>query len=276
MAIACALFVNFCTACGPSFRDKKQSNTRVEMAIESLQQPSESNLGVAEDEAGKALELNPQNERAHFVLGLADYLRAVHTAVSLEQSDCLTGVDADGLREDMDRAFAAAELHFEKAVDIAEDYGDAWASRGLVAMQFENFADAEKHFEKALDSRRRLEQVGLTRAHLGWAHFHQDDMVAAARDLRRALQFQAKMCLANYRLGRVYYARSEWEKALERFGIVTSDPTCRLQESFLYHLKSLEKLSKTDDGGTGKQCVRLAPRSCVARECRSLGAKLAK
>jgi uncharacterized protein HemY len=79
------------------------------------------------------------------------------------------------------------------------------------------------------------------------------------------------MCVANYRLGRVYFGRKEWEKALQQFQAVAQDPTCRMQEAHLYHLKTMVQLRHTSELGTAmEQCVSLAPKSCVARECAAL------
>jgi tetratricopeptide (TPR) repeat protein len=187
----------------------------------------------------------------------------------LEQQDCVTGVDAEVLREEMDAHFVAAGKNFARATDLAPDYGEAWANRGLIAMQLENYDDAIAFFERAFEERHRLDQIGLTRAHLGWARFHQGAFAQAAKELRQALQFQPKMCVAKYRLGRVYFARKEWNKAFEQFQAVAQDGSCRLQEAHLYYLKTAIQLGMTPEVESARQsCVALAPRSCAARECR--------
>jgi tetratricopeptide (TPR) repeat protein len=250
--------------------DENKSNTRVELAKDLLRKHQ---MDDASREAEQALSYNSSNEVAYQVLGLAEFLRGVDNYLLLEQQDCVTGVDAEVLREEMDGHFSSAAGHFARATELAPDYGDAWASRGLVAMQLENYEDAIIYFERAFDARYRLDQIGLTRAHLGWARFHTGAFAKAAKELRQALQFQPNMCVAKYRLGRVYFARKEWNKALEQFQAVARDNGCRLQEAQLYHLKTLIQLGMTSDLETVRQsCVALAPRSCLARECRVLRA----
>ena len=75
----------------------------------------------------------------------------------------------------------------------------------------------------------------------------------------------------NYAIGRVYFGRKEWEKALQQFQAVAHDPTCRMQEAHLYKLKTMVQLQHTTDLAPAmEQCVRLASKSCVARECAAM------
>ena len=97
---------------------------------------------------------------------------------------------------------------------------------------------AEGYLNKALELPQRLLDPALTRANLGWALFHENKLVEAARELRQALQFQPKMCVANYRLARVYYAREEWDKAAELFQAVSDDTSCGSQEASYYLMKT--------------------------------------
>ena len=52
------------------------------------------------------------------------------------------------------------------------------------------------------------------------------------------MQFQPNMCVATYRLARVYFAREEWEKAAELFQTVSDDTTCGSQEASYYLMKT--------------------------------------
>src|SRR5678816_2211716 len=98
----------------------------------------------------------------------------------------------------------------------------------------EDYAPATEYLMKALDNPGRLIDPTLTRANLGWAFFHQQKMVEPAKELRTAIQFQPRMCVANYRLARVYFAREEWEKAAELFQTASEDPSCGSQEASYY------------------------------------------
>jgi len=141
----------------------------------------------------------------------------------------------------------------------------------MVAMQLDNLDLAVEYFETALIQRRRLANIGLTRANSGWAQFQLGQHAQAAKELRQALQFQPNMCVARYRLGRVYFARQEWNKALESFAQVAKDQTCGLQEAHLYQLKTLAALGMSSElAAVRVSCTALAPKSCVARECASI------
>ena len=114
---------------------------------------------------------------------------------------------------------------------------------------------------------------GLTRAHLAWALFHQQKYVDAARELRQVRQFDPNMCVANLRLGRVYFAREEWDKAAELFETASNDPSCGSQEASLYLMKTRMQQGLVDDARRARDaCLKLAPQSCAHVECE--GAKL--
>jgi Tfp pilus assembly protein PilF len=270
-AVALCLFLaGLAAGCGGAgtATDTKRSGTRLELAKDYL---GRGQLEAAQTEARKALDYDGDNAEAFVVLGLIDYLRAVSNINLLEVEDCLTGVDAEALRLEMDQFLARADRSFAGALELDQEYGEAWANRGLIAFHLGQYAAAVRHFIRALSHPARLVNVGLVRAHLGWAYFHQRDHARAAKELRQAEQFNRGMCVAKYRLGRVYFARREWNKALEQFQAVAADDSCPMQEAQLYLLKTYQALGMRDRvSGTQKRCVEMAPRSCVAAQCRSL------
>ena len=248
--------------------DPKRATTRLELAKDYL---GRGQLEAAEGEARKALEFDGDNVEALNVLGLVDYLRAVNNFNLLEVEDCLIGVDAEGLRVEMDELLTRADRQFRRALELDDEYGEAWANRGLVAYHLDQYGAAVRYLGRALANPQRLDNIGLVRAHLGWAYFHQRDHARAAKELRQAEQFNRGMCVAKYRLGRVYFARREWNKALEQFQAVAADPSCPMQEAQLYLLKTYRALGAGEQlPGVQRRCVELAPKSCVAAQCRSL------
>jgi len=249
-------------------QDPKRSGNRLELAKDFL---SRGDLEQAEAEAQKALSYDESNVEAHNVLGLVDYLRAMKNHRLLEIDDCLTGVDAEALRSELDDFLASADRHFKKAVEIKPDYGEAWANRGSVALLMEDYQPGTKDLERALSYPHALINIGLTRANLGWAYFHQRRHAQAAKELRQAEQFNPGMCVAKYRLGRVYFARKEWQKALEQFQAVSNNKDCPMQEAHLYLLKTYRELGMRDAALAAQpQCVQMAPRSCIAAQCRTV------
>lgn len=248
--------------------DSKRSHTRLELAKDFL---GKGELDAAEQEAQKALGFETRNVDAHNILGLIDFVRGLAAFRLLEVDDCLTGVDAEVLRREVDEHLMSAEQHFVDAVKLDSTFAEAWANRGAVADQLGDHERAIEYFEKALQNPSRLQNTSLVRANLGWVYFHKQDVVSAAKELRQALQFQPGMCVGSYRLGRVYFERKEWEKAQETLESVTRQPECTLQEAHLYLMKTYAELDMTNEVDAVRQsCVSMAPKSCIAAQCRSL------
>src|SRR5690606_31135161 len=144
--------------------------------------------------------------------------------------------------------------------------------RGVVANLTGDYEAARQHLVKALENPMRLANPALTRAHLGWSLFNQNNLVDAAKELRTSLQFQPKMCVATYRLGRVYFAREEWEKAAEQFQTVSDDPSCGSHEASYYLMKTRMQQGLTEDAKAAlAACVKISPSSCIAPKCRAEG-----
>lgn len=252
--------------------DLAKSQVRVEIAKDFLRKHE---LEAAEAESNRALALAPGNEEAFQLRGLVSLLRASDALRLLEVDACLTGLDAESVQRDVDESLLKAELDFRKASELAPDYGEAWSNRGVVKTLLDDPEAAVPLLLRALENPVRLLNPSLTRAHLGWAQFHRGELVSAAKELRQALQFQPGMCVANYRLGRVYFAREEWEKAAEQFQLVSDSADCGSQEAKYFLMKSRTQQGLLEDARAAMQaCTNLAPRSCYAQKCRSEGSVL--
>jgi Tfp pilus assembly protein PilF len=250
-----------------SVEDRQRASTRVDLAKDFLLQGE---LQPAATEAERALAHDRRNEEAHNILGLVSFFRALSNFQLLEVDGCLTGVDAEALRMEMDEHLLEAAKHFERAVHFAPTFGEAWSNRGTVSLRLGDHREAIQYFDEALAHPARLMNPAVTRANLGWAYFELGRHPEAAKELRQARQFQPNMCVATYRLGRVYFERQEWENALDSFDAVVAS-NCRIQEAHLYRMKSLTELGMIDDlAGDEAACIALAPRSCVAARCRAL------
>jgi tetratricopeptide (TPR) repeat protein len=250
-------------------RDAAKSSTRLDIAKDFLRKHQ---LEAAENECNRALALNPANDEAYLVRGLIAMLRTIDTQRTMEVESCLTGVDRDVTMRDLDATLAKADLDFERAVKVTPDYGEAWSDRGIVHNLQEDYSGAAKYLEKALENPMRLDNPALTRAHLGWALFHQSKLVDAAKELRQAKQFQPNMCVATYRLARVYFAREEWEKAAELFQTASDDPSCGSQEASYYLMKTrMQQGLVTEARQARDACLKISPQSCIASQCRADG-----
>jgi len=102
------------------------------------------------------------------------------------------------------------------------------------------------------------------------AYFNEKNDVQAAKELMEALQFKTGMCVATYRLGRVYFDREEWEKAAEQFQDVTDQPACGSQEASLFLMKTRIAQGLVADAQAAQEsCIQMAPKSCIAAQCRT-------
>jgi len=248
-------------------RDPAKSATRLDLAKDFLRKHQ---LEAADTECGRALAFNPVNDEAYNVRGLVAMIRALDTQRTLEIDACLTGVDAEVTQRDLEAQLRKADGDFAAAARISSEYGEAWANRGIVHNLLDDYPAAARYLTEALANPMRLDSPGLTRAHLGWALFHQQRYVDAAKELRQAVQFQPNMCVATYRLARVYFAREEWEKAAELFQTTSDDPACGSQEASLYLMKTRMQQGLVDDARRARDaCLHLSPKSCVAAQCRA-------
>lgn len=252
--------------------DTAKSATRLDLAKDFLRKHQ---LEAADTECGRALGFNPANDEAYNIRGLVAMIRALDTQRTLEIDGCLTGVDAEVTARDLDAQLRKADRDFAEAARLSPEYGEAWSNRGVVHNLLEDYAAAAGYLSEALSNPMRLDSPGLTRAHLGWALFHERRYVDAAKELRQAVQFQPNMCVATYRLARVYFAREEWEKAAELFQTTSDDPVCGSQEASLYLMKTRMQQGLVDEARRARDaCLKLSPKSCVASQCRAEGSAL--
>jgi tetratricopeptide (TPR) repeat protein len=268
-------FLVICAVAGCGVRedtDVAKSATRLDLAKDFLRKHQ---LEAADTECNRALAFNPANDEAYNVRGLIAMIRAFDTQRTLEVDGCLTGVDAEATQRDLDTFLRKADKDFAAAAKLSPEYGEAWSNRGVVRNLLEDYTVAGEYLTEALANPMRLDSPGLTRAHLGWALFHQSRYVDAAKELRQAVQFQPNMCVATYRLARVYFAREEWEKAAELFQTTSDDPACGSQEASLYLMKTRKQQGLVDDARRARDvCLKLSPKSCVASQCRAEGSAL--
>lgn len=227
-------------------------------------------LEAAEAECGKAIAFNKANDEAYLLRGLISMTRAVDSQRLLEIDACLTGIDAEAMQKDLDHHLRKADDDFARAASVSPDYGEAWSDRGVVHNLLSDHEGAAEYLRRALENPVRLENPALTRAHLGWAYFHLGDHVQAVKELRQALQFQPNMCVATYRLARVYFAREEWEKAAELLQAVSEQAACGPQEADLYLMKTRMQQGLMDDARRARDaCLSMSPSSCIAAQCRA-------
>ncbi|MBK9037140.1 MAG: hypothetical protein IPL61_38830 [Myxococcales bacterium] len=176
----------FATACPRTEGNPAKSETRLALARDFL---LKNQLEAAEAEANKAIAYLNTNEEAYNLRGLVHHLRAIAAQSLVEVEGCLTGIDAEALRKEVEDELGLAEADFRKAVALAPEFGEAWSNAGTAALLLGDTDRALEAFDQALSNPARLVSPGLTRAHLGWAHFAKNDLVSAFRSCARRCSF---------------------------------------------------------------------------------------
>jgi Tfp pilus assembly protein PilF len=260
----------------PAPRDLQRSQTHVDLAKDLLGKGQDT---AAESELKKAIVFDGQNEEAYLVFGLVYLLRAAHTENLVERENCLGGAEADGLRKDSDEFMRTAAQHFEHATKLAPDYGEAWMDRAVVAMHFRDWDRAVEFCKRALENAARLQSEALARTNLGWSLHQKKDSARATTELLQAVQLTPNLCLAHFRLARVFFDRDRFEEAaaeLSPFQPQASDgaeaakpAACApvLEALYLGGQASLRNHDIQAAVPWFQQCIEAAPRSCVARQC---------
>jgi tetratricopeptide (TPR) repeat protein len=249
--------------------DRDKAQTRLDLCAEFLLKGA---YESAETECHKALGYNPGEHRAYNMLGLVDLRRASDMHSILEIQECLTGVDAEGLSAQKDKYLAQARADFVHAAKLRTEYGEAYQNQATVDLLLQDYERAADGYKRALEYANQLDSTSLARANLAWAYFNLDRLPEAAAELRQALKFEPQMCLAHYRLGRVYFTRKEWDKALSEFEKVVAQPkACPIQEAHLFLMKTyVQKGLGANLPKLLAGCLSLGEQSCIAAQCRAL------
>jgi type IV pilus assembly protein PilF len=229
------------------------------------------NKGLVEpalEELLKAVELNPDNADAHNLLGLVFLRKGAEAEELSTRNQCLKGEELRLEKQEMDTQFQKAAAQLEKAVSLRADFSEARNNLAVVYMHFGRYDEAIALEEKAL-SNIVYRDPYAAEGNLGLAYLEKHDLPRASQQLQRALFQQPKFCVGRYRLAKVYYEMHDWTRAEEEITKVVDDKECPIQEAF--NLAGLVALHR-DDRDKAKQmfsrCVELAPRSCLASECK--------
>ncbi len=260
-----ALLSSFGCATRPK-RDPDQSYVRYQLGVEYFRGQR---VEAAIEELDKALKADPENADAYNMLGIIALKQGHDHLQQAEVVACLRGRDEELVREDAIRKFREAELRFRKAVEVRKEFPSAWNNLAVAALQLREWDQAIAAAGEALKDATYAEPQ-VARANLGWAHFQKKEIQKAWKELHEAAARAPGFCVARYRLARVYVERGELDQAAEELEAVLLDKRCPIQEALLWSGVVAQR-RKDREGAVAhfQRCREMAPRSCVAEECRS-------
>lgn len=197
----------------------------------------------------RSLEANPENDEAHYLLGIIRFAR-----------------------EEYDEA----EKHLAETIRLREANNDrsgkagAENNLGLLYIHRKNYAKAIELLKSSVGEVMNREPW-LAMGNLGWAYIEIGDYDAAVESLRRAVFEQPAYCVGLYRLGQVSYLRKDYEKSVIylKQAIETPQPGCdQLQEAYRYLGMSLLRVEQDKAAVNAfRRCVEIDRVSDAGIEC---------
>jgi type IV pilus assembly protein PilF len=246
-------------------RDPEQSFARYQLGVEYYRLRR---VEASVEELRKALQADPENAEAYNLLGLIALNQGYDYVVQAESRDCLLGKDGELVRQDAARRFREAEQQFRRAVALRPEFPQAWNNLSVAAMQLQDWNSAVSAASEALKDSTYGEPE-VARANLGWAYLQMKETQRAWKELHEAVSRAPRFCVGRYRLAKVYFERGDLAQAAENVDAVVDDARCPIQEALLLAgLVHQRDRNRDRARGLFRRCADLAPRSCLASECR--------
>lgn len=225
-------------------------------------------IPAAQEELRQALKLDPGNFDALYLSGLIAMRQAVEAQELSTRDQCLPPGESRLEQQEADAKMTQAGDAFRKAVEVRPNFSEAWNALAAVALHFHRWDEAIESTTRAL-ANAAYPTPWLAQSNQGVAYYEKRDYLHAAKVLREALQQKPQFCVARWRLGQVYYAQADYERASQELSALSKDRNCPIQEAYrLLGLVSLRRQDRSRAEEAFRECLRLAPKSCLAKECR--------
>jgi len=254
-AVLCLLGALLVCSCGAevSEQDTKRSD-RYYQAAHIAWLEEHDNLAAIRH-LSRAIEANPLNDDAHYLLG----------TIRLGRGE-----------------FEQAEPHLRKAVELRgkdrpASRAEALNSLGVLLIHTDRVDEAIPALKEAAEEVLNREPW-LAMGNLGWAYIESGDYDKAIDVLRRALFDQPKFCVGMYRLGQAYYLKGEYEAAEAQLksAVAIEEKGCdRMQEA--HHLLGMTylRLGREEDAIEAfDRCQEIDPTSELGVGCAETGSGL--
>jgi type IV pilus assembly protein PilF len=246
-------------------RDTDQSQIRFQLAADYFRNRR---VEPALDELQHALELDAENADAYNLLGLISLQQGAEYVAQVETESCLGGGDAAAVRRDASVKFRDAEQKLQRATELRPQFSEAWNNLSVAALQLQEYDLAVTAARNALKDV-TYAQPEIARANLGWALFLKKDLQGAWKELHEAVARAPGFCVGHYRLAKVYFERGDYDRAADELDGILVKEQCPIQEAYL--LAGMVAQRRHHEGKAREafdHCARLAPRSCLAAECK--------
>lgn len=238
--------------CGGSQVDEKsqrQSDRYYDLAVDSWYNAQDNLLAVRN--LVRALDADPQNDRAHYLLGTIRLSRG-----------------------ELDLAEKHLRLAVSLRVKVAEASGLAEARNalGVVLIHLKQYPEAIGLLEAAAGEVLNREPW-LAHGNLGWAFIEQGQYDRAIEVLRRSIFDQPKFCVGMYRLGQAYYLKQQYAEAQNALvsAVSVDEVACRSFQD-AHHLLGMTYLRQSDDARAIEHfdlCIELGSSTPTGQACAS-------
>ena len=212
------------------------------------------------DHARKAVELNDENDKAHYMVA-AVLLAFCSTNRGLESPDCKLGDVEKSLR---------------KALEVNPKFRDATNTLGSVLINQKRYKDAIALLDP-LTKDPAYVQSYLAWGNLGWAQLEDGQTDAAITSLKNAVASEPRFCVGHFRLGTAFEKKGDLTGAEQSLSsAVTADPQCEsLQDAWEARGRVRVKLSKPNDACLDyKRCSEISKETSTGQRCAREVAKL--
>lgn len=196
----------------------------------------------------RAIETNPDNNDAHYLLGI----------IRLGRGE-----------------YAEAETHLRETIRLRQNgnpsgLAAAQNNMGVLLIHQKRYDEAISILQKS-SSEVMNKEPWLAFGNLGWAYIETGELDKAIEALKRAMFDQPKYCVGLYRLGQAYYLKKEYDTAQTHLTSALSipEPGCdQIQEA--HHLLGMASLRQNlleIAKQSFEQCVRINRLSETGKAC---------
>lgn len=202
-AVLIFMFLNFYCA-GPNQEIVKKASGHRDLGIAYL---NVGNLSAAIKELQEAEKLYADDPELQNVLGSVYHTKGIQPDYPCERRDNKI-FDISMINN--------AEIHYKKAIELNNNYSEAYNNLGVLYLNMERYDEAINEFNTAL---KNVSYSTPERAYvnMGWAYYKKKNYKEAELNLKKAIQSAPDFFIAHYNLGILYKDTRNYEEAIKEF-----------------------------------------------------------